>query len=484
LVIFATLLVLSYTVPKSYAQAAQTAGGVDVDGEWFVGEGLKKGDYFEYQLCQLDLNDCAPITMKFWIRGETQLGTESLWDTKVVVEDGSKVVVGSMGLGKTAPEPIIESDNMFHYSMAFKSSLAWLSAFATGEKSDFIHGPKEFRDKAWGKIGAIGGAQLVPLRAESVKVPEGEFESVVVGWYSGDDNRIWVVDDFPFPVKALTYAWVTSGIAPVQFQFELLDYKEGVTEDPFTEYKSTVDEETALGCETDFSQYIDGIKQTNTYSMYVEYAYAPKNPKEGCFIDFKINFKNKYNQNEFLNEVHFDIWVVDDKGSLIRSYADENGRNDIFNGFGLAHIKFPVKEKPGINHYAIFVSGTGPQYQVPFGDLAGFVILDIDIAENEKLNHPEVVEKISIPEWIRGNAKWWSQGTIGDSDFLSGIQFLIKEGIMKIPETQRSENGSISQEIPSWIKNNAGWWADGQIDDNSFVQGIQYLVEQGIIILD
>ena len=38
-----------------------------------------------------------------------------------------------------------------------------------------------------------------------------------------------------------------------------------------------------------------------------------------------------------------------------------------------------------------------------------------------------------------------------------------------------------SDTIPSWIKNNAGWWADGQIDDNSFVSGIQYLVKAGII---
>ena len=35
--------------------------------------------------------------------------------------------------------------------------------------------------------------------------------------------------------------------------------------------------------------------------------------------------------------------------------------------------------------------------------------------------------------------------------------------------------------IPAWIKNNAGWWADGQIDDGSFVSGIQYLVKAGII---
>ena len=38
---------------------------------------------------------------------------------------------------------------------------------------------------------------------------------------------------------------------------------------------------------------------------------------------------------------------------------------------------------------------------------------------------------------------------------------------MTIPPT---EQGTGSDDvIPSWIKNNAGWWADGQIDDSSFV---------------
>jgi len=38
-------------------------------------------------------------------------------------------------------------------------------------------------------------------------------------------------------------------------------------------------------------------------------------------------------------------------------------------------------------------------------------------------------------------------------------------------------------EIPLWIKNNAGWWATDQIDDSAFVQGIQYLVQNGIIVI-
>jgi len=95
------------------------------------------------------------------------------------------------------------------------------------------------------------------------------------------------------------------------------------------------------------------------------------------------------------------------------------------------------------------------------------------IAENEPRNQ--------IPEWIRNNAKWWSEGNIEDNDFVSGIQFLIKEDIMQIPETTSTTTASESNEIPSWIKNNADWWSQRLISDDDFVKGIQYLVEQGII---
>ena len=40
-----------------------------------------------------------------------------------------------------------------------------------------------------------------------------------------------------------------------------------------------------------------------------------------------------------------------------------------------------------------------------------------------------------------------------------------------------------SQLVPDWIKNNAGWWATDQIDDSAFVQGIQYLIQEGIIVV-
>ena len=35
--------------------------------------------------------------------------------------------------------------------------------------------------------------------------------------------------------------------------------------------------------------------------------------------------------------------------------------------------------------------------------------------------------------------------------------------------------------VPGWIKNNAGWWADGTLYDKSFVSVIQWLVSNEII---
>ena len=66
-----------------------------------------------------------------------------------------------------------------------------------------------------------------------------------------------------------------------------------------------------------------------------------------------------------------------------------------------------------------------------------------------------------------------------DDSFVTGIQYLINQGIMHIPET--TQGSSASSEIPGWIKNNAAWWAKNMIDDSSFVSGIQWLITNGIM---
>ena len=102
----------------------------------------------------------------------------------------------------------------------------------------------------------------------------------------------------------------------------------------------------------------------------------------------------------------------------------------------------------------------------------------IDIIGTDTLN-PFEEPKIEIPSWIKNNAGWWADDQLDDNTFVSGIQYLITEGIMNIPPTESGE--SAGNEIPSWIKNNAEWWANDQIDDETFVSGIQYLITHGIL---
>ena len=119
---------------------------------------------------------------------------------------------------------------------------------------------------------------------------------------------------------------------------------------------------------------------------------------------------------------------------------------------------------------------------------ANFVFSNINGHSLSKGNFIIVIEpsnqaqsdSMAIPSWIKNNAGWWSEGTIDDDSFISGIQFLIKEGILQIPNTTQSSE-SKSSEIPFWIKNNAGWWSEGTIDDDSFISGIQFLIKEGII---
>ena len=52
---------------------------------------------------------------------------------------------------------------------------------------------------------------------------------------------------------------------------------------------------------------------------------------------------------------------------------------------------------------------------------------------------------------------------------------------LEIPLIVDRKDSALEYQIPTWVKNNAGWWAEGQIDDNSFVKGIEYLVKVGLI---
>ena len=451
------------------------AGGVDKEGSWFAGEGLKKGDYFSYSMCHVDYKECVEFGMDIWIKGDVQVGTETKWLSEVVVYDGNKVIKGEMEMGKIAPEPTGGDEYLGVYRGAFKSSISWLSAFATSDGSSGGKGPKEFSAASWGKIGNIGGQQVVPVAIETVTVPAGTWETVQVGWKTGGAvSKVWIVDDFPFPIKAQTFTHVSEGIPPPEYVFSLLEYRENVLQTPFADIPDYEDV-FVEGCNSNIEKEVTIKKPTNNFDYQLHIFYGPEDPVQGCEIQFLIKFISKFDDTEFLNQVQYDFLVVDDDLKPLRSIAQEEGRNFLYSPSGQALLDITVEEEPGMANYVVWVYGLSPEGIVP-STASDYLEFSVPIFAKDGATAP--VSK--IPDWVKTNAGWWADGAIGDSDFVQGIQFLIKEGILKIPPTvQGSSSGTNT--IPDWVKTNAGWWADGAIGDSDFVQGIQFLIKEGIL---
>jgi len=136
----------------------------------------------------------------------------------------------------------------------------------------------------------------------------------------------------------------------------------------------------------------------------------------------------------------------------------------------IEYFEKALKEKPNsvvIKNYKEFVEK---------------VIIKYPYIPTEKPNGLEKVYVTTIPEWVKPIAKWWSEGNIEDSEFVSALLYLIENKIIQIPPV---DTQNISEDkIPEWVKNNAGLWADDQIDNKTFVSGIQYMIENGLITVN
>ena len=121
-------------------------------------------------------------------------------------------------------------------------------------------------------------------------------------------------------------------------------------------------------------------------------------------------------------------------------------------------------------------------------DVSGIVNLNFKNLDDNNLAQttiPIIIDRVTntneilIPDWIRNSAMSWSEEQIDDETFVQGIEYMIQNQIIVISQTEQATLES--QEIPSWIRNNAAWWVSEQIDDETFVHSLEYLIQNGII---
>ena len=196
-------------------------------------------------------------------------------------------------------------------------------------------------------------------------------------------------------------------------------------------------------------------------------------------VPFEFTFFNE--NGDLIKDVRYTYVALDEFENEITRYNGDDPENPGIlstEGIDIQNIYIPTE---GPVRFDLLVYGTGLNYDPTYSGI-GSTIIELGpgfSSPQPVIETPEILETPTIPSWIKNNAGWWADGTIDDQSFIQGIQFLVKENILKIPETTQGTGSG--NDVPSWVKNNAGWWADGTIDDDAFIQGIQFLIKEGIL---
>ena len=127
-------------------------------------------------------------------------------------------------------------------------------------------------------------------------------------------------------------------------------------------------------------------------------------------------------------------------------------------------------------------SGSFDSEIIAAGETFSFRFETIGIFDYYCTLHPWMLGTISVgdspslvPDWLKDNAAWWSEGQINDSDFATGLEYLIKENIIDVPNNLSTAETSDST-IPDWLRSNAAWWSEGILSDSEFLKGIEWMI--------
>jgi hypothetical protein len=281
---------------------------------WFVGKGAKPDTYYTFQVQNFDTNQGRPFLMTICFKDLDE--ANKYWNAPVFVVDQGQVYNGTFHLSDldmSALGSSVVSPDMAKYRAAYSNSLQWLSSYVP-KPGQSLSAPN------WGKIAAIGGSPISPGGAAEVTTPAGTFNTVDVSWRYGPVNHIWVDPNLPFPVKAQTFAAVTTGNAPVQYQFEL--------------------QSTGTGCPT-APKAVEEIPkppltlQTGRATYSVQLLWEPDPIVAGSDTTLGLIFSDSFGNT--MSRTTYDLEIAAENGTVI----EELDRQRADEGTGMLTYTFP-----------------------------------------------------------------------------------------------------------------------------------------------
>jgi len=90
---------------------------------------------------------------------------------------------------------------------------------------------------------------------------------------------------------------------------------------------------------------------------------------------------------------------------------------------------------------------------------------------------------VVIPSWVKDIAGFWCANEIDSNGFVQVIQWMIDNNLIIIPEEMAAQAASDagSGGVPDWIQFNACIWYQGEIGDKEFSTTLEWLINNGII---
>jgi hypothetical protein len=317
-----------------------------VDNNWYVGEGVTKDMYVKYKMSHFDTNNGREFTMTIYFKDQDDKGN---WISPVFVEDQGKVINGTFLLSPLDLTALGTSEippEMTKYRSAYANSLQWLAAFVPKPGQSLNAG-------SWGKIASIGGSEIKPAGHQELNIPafKDPVDSVRVEYYKGIASNTYILNEFPYPVMAKTYVDVTTGSAPIQFQYILVETGKGepaIPESSIVEVTPPLKERTERG------------------DFYVSLDWNPPTITSGQETTFNIEVTDK---DQFpVTQASYDFIAIGSNNTILLDLKNQLAREGTkshsitFDQPGIVTIKIQVNSVKGVTT-GIFTEQV--EFQVP-----------------------------------------------------------------------------------------------------------------------
>lgn len=308
---FVSLLLLLGVLAVAVNHSAYAQG----DDLWYPGEGVKQDMFVKYRIQEIDTNDKQPFEMTMYFQEQNADGD---WIVPTFVVDEGNVIEGTFKLsegmtylsgGSTVPA------EMNDFVGGYSGSLHWLDSFTT--KSE----PKSLTAANWGRTGSIGGSDVKPIESETIQVQAGTFDTTRVELHKGFTSKIWILNEFPFPIKAEFFTDSTTGNPETQFAFELLETGTGKPETPQGQAQVPVPPLEGRSGRGDFVVTLD---------------WEPASIEPGQTVLFTVSLADS---TEFpLERANYDFVVTNSSGGVVAEFKSQNADAEL--GTGTHEVTF------------------------------------------------------------------------------------------------------------------------------------------------